>query len=114
MTDSSFPAWLAAQAGREARGLTRRLVEVDCGKRPLDRSSRVPRGGRRTRKTTRPNPVLAFVIRTRSPHAFGAKGGRRQLLCRDVCRSRQIWLHERRRRPTRATRGGEMAMADRG
>jgi hypothetical protein len=40
MTDSSFPAWLAAQAEREARGLTRRLVEVDCGKRPLDRSSR--------------------------------------------------------------------------
>jgi len=31
MTDSSFPAWLAAQAEREARGLTRRLVEVDCG-----------------------------------------------------------------------------------
>jgi len=42
MTDSSFPAWLAAQAGREARGLTRRLVEVDCGKRPLDRSTARP------------------------------------------------------------------------
>jgi 8-amino-7-oxononanoate synthase len=32
MTDSSFPAWLAAQAA----GLSRRLVEVDCGERLLD------------------------------------------------------------------------------
>jgi hypothetical protein len=25
--------------------------------------------------------MLALVLGTRSPHAFGAKGGRRQLLC---------------------------------
>jgi 8-amino-7-oxononanoate synthase len=37
MTESSFPAWLAAQAaGREARGLTRRLVEADRGELLLD------------------------------------------------------------------------------
>ena len=37
MTGSSFPAWLAAQAAeREARGLTRRLVEADRGERLLD------------------------------------------------------------------------------
>jgi 8-amino-7-oxononanoate synthase len=37
MTGSSFPAWLAAQAAeREARGLTRRLVEADRGEPLLD------------------------------------------------------------------------------
>jgi 8-amino-7-oxononanoate synthase len=37
MTESSFPAWLAAQAAeREARGLTRRLVEADRGELLLD------------------------------------------------------------------------------
>jgi len=37
MTGSSFPAWLAAQAaGREERGLTRRLAESDRGEPLLD------------------------------------------------------------------------------
>jgi len=37
MTESSFPAWLAAQAAeREERGLTRRLVEADRGELLLD------------------------------------------------------------------------------
>jgi 8-amino-7-oxononanoate synthase len=37
MTESSFPAWLAAQAAeREARGLTRRLNEADRGELLLD------------------------------------------------------------------------------
>ncbi len=37
MTESSFPAWLAAEAaGREARGLTRRLAEADRGEPLLD------------------------------------------------------------------------------
>jgi 8-amino-7-oxononanoate synthase len=37
MNDSSFPAWLAAQAAqREERGLTRRLVESDRGEPLLD------------------------------------------------------------------------------
>jgi hypothetical protein len=60
MTDSSFPAWLAAQAA----GLTRRLVEVDCGERLLDlaghdylglaRDPRVVAGrSRRRRRTAR-------------------------------------------------------------